>query len=144
MPRPTLQLLLRTHAVLALLVLGLGLPRILVLCEHDDGAATLAFAHASGSCCHDPTAPGTEHAPDQPGEATRGHEHCDHDDLAVELAPAPRPAAPAVPTAAPTTWCTPQDVPKPAHERAVVRPPATGPPRPDPQLRLRATTLLLL
>ena len=42
---------LRTLAIVALLVLGLGLPRVLVICIHADGIARVEFTHAAGTCC---------------------------------------------------------------------------------------------
>src|SRR5262245_2626293 len=42
---------LRTLALVALLVVGLGLPRLLVICIHADGIGRVEFVHAAGACC---------------------------------------------------------------------------------------------
>lgn len=149
MPRRTPRTWTHLTAVLALLVLSLGLPRLLVLCSHADGSSSLTFAHPAGSCCHDHTlVPATVDAAHAgtPGGGTQAepHDHCNHSELGIELMPAPRPAtyAPPVPTlvgdfvAVGVPPASPRAHPSP--------PPATGPPRIDRRTALRATTLLLV
>jgi hypothetical protein len=136
-------------AVLALLVLAFGLPRLLVLCSHDDGCSSLTFAHAPGACCHDHSiAAATPRADTGSGHDAAlavPHDHCDHSQLAVELAPAPRPDGDAAPGPAPACGLVAIELPPIWPVRAQPpQPPATGPPRVDRRTALRATTLLLL
>lgn len=143
MPLPRPRTLLRTAATLALLVLVLGLPRLLVLCEHECGHVSLTFAHGPGACCHEPAPAAADdgHA----GPRTRPDDGCDHTELAVDLAPAPRPATKAVPDTAPTCCLPPAATPSlPALRAPPRRPDPTGPPRTDRRSALRATTLLLV
>ncbi|MBX3464540.1 MAG: DUF169 domain-containing protein [Planctomycetes bacterium] len=136
---------MRAVTATALLVLAFGLPRVLVLCTEHDGSASLAFAHAPGSCCHDATA--FVVAAGEPGigmPCAGAHEACEHSELAVELAPAPRPHAHGAETPPPAGSAPPALPEAPARHAAPTRPPATGPPRPDARTALRATTLLLV
>ena len=136
---------LRTLALVALLVLGLGLPRLLVFCIHADGIGRVEFAHAAGACCaEEPQHPVNACCADDRGAqlATPGR-GCEHVDFAIELAPPPsgqdhRDEPPPVigwiqERATTRTWGT-----------SVPHPPATGPPREDRRTLLRATTLMLL
>lgn len=141
MLHPALRTPMRLAAVLALWVLVLGLPRLLVLCEHD-GASHLEFAHGPGACCHDEeivTAPDDTHD----GERALALHTCSHQELAFEVAPAPRTHAPVDQAPPPCLLVVHLVLPPPARE-ALPRPPATGPPRPDAHAALRATTQLLL
>ena len=136
---------LRTLALVALLVVGLGLPRLLVICIHADGIGRLEFVHAAGSCCaEEPRQAASTCCADHgsvPHASADGG--CEHLDFAIELAPPPdgqdhRHAPPSVfgwaqDGATTRSWGT-----------AVPHPPATGPPRKDRRTLLRATTLLLL
>lgn len=139
----------RTHplsmhtAVLAALVLLLGLPRLFVLCTHADGDASLEFAHAGGHCEHEHTVHGggTPAAPHEDGDVAPGCS-CEHDSLAIDLAPAPRPdtqadSLPAIGEA------LPRERPAPALRTPPHHPPATGPPRTDQRVALRASSQLL-
>lgn len=149
MPPPMLpsavRLPLRLAAVLAVWILALGLPRFLVLCEHD-GTAHLEFAHAPGTCCDDgsfglPLAAAADD--DHDGERALAFETCSHRELAFEVAPAPRTEAPTDVAPPPSLCELDLALPPPARD-APPRPPATGPPRPDAHAALRATTQLLL
>jgi hypothetical protein len=135
---------MRVATLAALLVLALGLPRLLVLCQHADGDASLVFAHAADSCCHDASeAAAKDH--DRDGPVLHPCRRCEHTGLSVELSPAPRPdgaAAPTVPTVC--GWSTVWTPPLPAMRALPRHPPATGPPRVDRRTALRATTLLLV
>jgi hypothetical protein len=136
---------LRTLALVALLVLGLGLPRLFVICIHADGIGRVELVHAAGACCatehhHAADACCADHGGAGHATPSRG---CEHVHFAVELAPPP-------------TGQDHHDEPPPAigwvQDCATARswgttvphPPATGPPRTDQRTLLRATTLLLL
>ena len=136
---------LRTLALVALLVLGLGLPRLFVICIHADGVGRVELMHAAGACCaeepqHAVSGCCADHAGDKVAPPSRG---CEHVHFAVELAPPPsgqdhHDEPPPVfgwteECATTRSWGTP-----------VPHPPATGPPRTDQRTLLRATTLLLL
>ncbi|HZN37445.1 MAG TPA: hypothetical protein VFD82_01505 [Planctomycetota bacterium] len=135
---------LRTLALVALLVLGLGLPRLLVICIHADGIGRVEFVHAAGACCaQEQHHGGACCADDGSAELAAPGRGCEHVDFAIELAPPP-------------AGQDHHDEPPPVfgwiQERATARtsgttvphPPATGPPRTDQRTLLRATTLLLL
>jgi hypothetical protein len=132
--------LIRTLAAAAALVLAMGLPRLLVLCEHG-GEASLEFAVAGG-CCHEDGAPGR--TPFE-GPAAGATECCDHASLAVEMAPTPRPGPGAERDVPPLFGEISPDPNHPPPARQVPpHPPSTGPPREDRRTLLRATSLLLL
>lgn len=141
---PSLRLA-RSLAAMALLVLLLGLPRILVMCSEEGEAPHLAFAHAPGACCEHDHERGDVAPPDDGTPVLRANPRCEHSELAFECAPAPRPD---LAKACPPTTCLGSaaaclvvaDNPDDEQRHA----PATGPPRPDPRLLLRTTTLLLL
>ena len=73
---------MRAFAALALLVLGLGLPRLVVLCDHGDGTAALEFAHAEGTCCRDhaDAEPLAHETGERGGDAHSGGGTCQHRD----------------------------------------------------------------
>lgn len=133
--------LLHCAATLALLVLGFGLPRALVMCNHADGGTALEWEHAPGTCCHDraqprPGTPATGEPAVEPGG-------CEHDRLALELGEPPARDHLLVadaPTHDAATTFAPPAPPANATDRP---PPATGPPRRDDRVALRATILLL-
>lgn len=153
--------LLRLVLLSAVLVLGLALPRALVWCHNRDHGLRLEFAHAPGTCCnHDHEARPTPmrctcgfvHA-DRDADSDRdtgsgvaGDDHgCQHASVCIDLLPAPPTKTPAAPPPTTLLGC----LPPPGFAQVPPRspanpPPATGPPRPDPRLALRATTLLLL
>jgi hypothetical protein len=140
---PSSRALLRVAAFAALLVCALGLPRLLVLCEHTDGDASLAFAHAPGSCCH--AAAAEAGAGGHDGPALEPDHGCKHTGFVIDMMPVPRPAAATAPVAPPA--CDLLTIAPPALPvlRTVPRPPpATGPPRIDRRTALRGTTLLLV
>lgn len=128
-------------ALLATLVMAFGLPRLFVLCTHHGGEATLEWEHPAGSCCHHGDA-GAPHDDGDPAVLPGGG--CEHESLAIGLAPPPRNAdrgevpAPACVGIAPVAFEPPVWPAEPPH------PPATGPPRIDRRTALRATSLLLL
>ncbi len=128
-------------ALLAALVLLLGLPRLLVLCEHDDGDSHLTFASSTEHCCSEPD---TE--PLAPGgnddDRASAASHCEHTSFVVELLP-PSPPNPPLPLCGPPLPIAPDFV-LPTTARAPRLPCATGPPRPDPGLGARATIRLQL
>lgn len=141
------RLLLRV-ALLAATVLLLGLPQVLVLCVHHGGDASLEWAHPEGTCCHHdatgngPVAGEGGATDETPGIAPGGG--CEHDSLAIDLAPPPQPDAA---TAAPLHFAfaiAPFVTPSPTERATMRRPPPTGPPRTDARTELRATSLLLL
>jgi hypothetical protein len=125
----------------AAIVLALGLPRFLIVCQHGDEAhGHLEFATAEGDCC--------EAAPERlpcglpsDGERVTGAADCEHTAFDIELAPTSAP--PTIALAAPV-----QDLPQwllpAAHRGRAAHPPSTGPPRPDPGLCARATIRLQL
>ena len=136
-------------AWLALLVLGLGLPQLLIVCRGHDGSVQLAFQHDPAECCHgehgadesrqrvaDPDLPhpGLDRAPD-----------CEHEDLAIGMAPTPRPFSAKAPPLQLTHVLPPIPAthPRDTDDRAGP-PPATGPPRAAAHLRHVTTTRLLL
>lgn len=140
------RLLLRV-ALLAAMVLLLGLPQVLVLCVHHDGDASLEWAHPEGTCCHhDATVEGrvaSEGDVDETPVIAPGGS-CEHDTLAIDIAPPPQPETA---TAAPLHLAfaiAPFVTPAPMERTTTRRPPPTGPPRTDPRTELRATSLLLL
>lgn len=145
MPLPHPRALLRVAATAALLVLALGLPRLLVLCQHAGGAASLTFVHAADSCCHE-----HEHAQkavdrDHAGPCAHPHDRCEHTHLAVEMAPAPRPDAEAgFDPLPPCAYLTMPSGTLPPPRAPPPHAAATGPPRVDRRTALRATTLLLV
>jgi len=134
------QLCLRA-ALLAAVVLLLGLPRLLVLCTHADGEASLEWAHPEGTCCH---APNGSDEPHEPGPALAPGGSCDHNSLSVDTAPPPPNFAPAPPPLEPAFGAAPFVPAEPPANAALRRPPPTGPPRTDRRAALRSTSLLLL
>ncbi len=128
-------------AILALLVLAFGLPRLVVLCTHSDGEASLEWAHP-GSCCDHEHGTATDDHDGHPAAESRGG--CEHKSLAIDTAPAPRPDASGELPAEGNGFVAPAHFVLPEHRPPARRPPATGPPRPDPRTRLRATSQLLL
>lgn len=131
--------LLQCATALALMVLALGLPRMLVVCNHAGAGAALEWEHAPGACCHE-----HQHArAASMDEAAIAPGGCEHDRFGLELGePPPRDhvlvAAPPAQDAA-ATFALPAP-PANATERPQ---PATGPPRRDDRVALRATILLL-
>ncbi len=125
-----------------------GLPRLLVVCSAGDGRAHVEWLHAPGACCEHDAAHGGGPSRDDgvqgDQDALAANPHCEHLGFASELGAPPKGGTPTAAAAA-AAWLPPTV--------AVVAPPttlrrgppqATGPPRPDGRLRLRATTLLLL
>ena len=136
---------LRTLALVALLVLGLGLPRLLVICIHADGIGRVEFVHVAGACCAEepPHAVGTFGADHGGLPLASSDGGCEHVDFAIELAPPPdgqghRDEPPPV-----FGWTQDRATTR-ACGTTVPHPPATGPPRADRRTLLRATTLLLV
>lgn len=130
---------------MAMLVLLFGLPRLLVLCSDHASPPHVTFAHAPGACCHHDHGETAAPTPDDGTPAARPHAHCAHHELSIELATAPR-SGPAVTPPTPAVVRGAAEfvlAPRTADERPE-RAAATGPPRPDPRLRLRTTTRLLL
>ncbi len=138
---------LRALAALAALVLLLGLPRVLIRCEAG-GAVHVEFAHAPGACCahqHGGEAHGHARGDRDGGEDAAPHAPCEHAELAIDLAPAPRDGAAGAVPPPHADGVVAAARPALRDARLVTRPPpATGPPRPDARARLRASTLLLL
>lgn len=141
MSQPRTNATLSTLAVLALLVLAFGLPRLVVLCTHSDGAASLEWVHPGSCCDHEHGGTLDDHDGDP---AVEPHGGCEHRSLAIDTAPAPRPDASDELPAARTGFVVPADFVLPSHRSPARLPPATGPPRPDPRTGLRATSQLLL
>ena len=143
---------LRALALVALLVLGLGLPRLVVICIHADGIGRVEFAHAAGACCaqelQQPAwACRAQHAccsqHDGGIPMARPDHGCEHVDFAIELAPPPAGFA-HHDEPPPVVGCTQDGATARSPGTTVRHPPATGPPRTDRRTLLRATTLLLL
>lgn len=131
-------------AALALAIVLSGLPRLLVLCKDRDGSVHVEWVHEPGACC----TTGGGHA--LPSGADGGlpllaaAPHCEHHEFAVDLASPGRGVQASAADAPPLLavlppQCFPAAVPPRTRLAS-----ATGPPRPDERLRLRATTLLLL
>lgn len=138
-----------------LLVICLGLPRFLVVCNGPHCHGSVEFVHASGSCCNDHhelrSSCGT-HDDDHGDEgdcgegesAEPGRHNCT--DVAFSIAEGPLPEritfefhdGPAVDVV--DSWIAYS----PSVQPAPVVPPATGPPRTDQRTELLATTLLLI
>jgi hypothetical protein len=142
MPTSARPSLTAVAVIAALLVLCLGVPRMLVFCTGPHSEGRIEFAHASECCC------GKEHEEaDSAGSEPRcvpadGHEHCV--DLALGLGIGPLPERVVVEHDSPPLLCAvpPTAVLAGDVAAAALRPPTTGPPRPDPSTALRATTLL--
>ncbi|MBL8750024.1 MAG: hypothetical protein JNK78_12745 [Planctomycetes bacterium] len=131
-------------AVLALLVLAFGLPRLVVLCTHSDGEASLEWAHL-GPCCDHEHGAASDDQDDHDGHpAVEARSGCEHASLAIDTAPAPRDGANGELPAAHAAFVVHADFVLPARRPPTRLPPATGPPRPDPRTGLRATSQLLL
>jgi len=84
--------LARRLAAVAVLVLALGLPHFFVLCAEDGGPRHIEFVHLPGECCAlaMTAGEGPEPAPaPAPATAPTGGV-CDHVELGIDLAPAPR------------------------------------------------------
>jgi hypothetical protein len=84
--------LARRLAAVAVLVLALGLPRFFVLCAEDGGPRHIEFVHLPGECCALAMTVGEGPAPapaPAPATAPTGGV-CDHVELGIDLAPAPR------------------------------------------------------
>jgi hypothetical protein len=139
---------------LAVLLLGFGLPHFLVRCTDHTGIARIEFVHTPGTCCdhgdgslphEDAATLAGEHEHERGEPRLAQLRHCEHDDLAVDVAPAPTPqsfpAAHDVPLCARLPILAELAAADPAAPR---HPPATGPPRHDPGLLRLATTHLLL
>lgn len=127
----------------ALLVLTLGLPRLFVICVGPHGGAHVEVVHASGACCaHD----AERRAPaDVDGDAI-DDDHRGCTDVALGLGTAPLPKAVSVDLeqqsyAMVFGFDVTDDRPD---TTAGLRPPSTGPPRPDRRTLLLASTVLLL
>ena len=126
-----------------MLVLCLGIPRMLVFCTGPHSEGRIEFAHAGDCCC------GNEHEEDGQAEEPRclpseGHGHCV--DLALGIGIGPLPERVVVEHDSPPALHEPPPTAPRGREAtaAAIRPPTTGPPRPDPSTALRATTLLQL
>lgn len=142
------QILAAWLAVIGACVLLLGLPRLLVLCSHGEaGRYRVEFAHAPGACCHDDhTGPDARGCVPRPAglPAVAPDRRCEHSSLASELAPPERKPVSHPDGATPTASIEPMPACREEPPARARLPQATGPPRPAPHLRLRATTLLLL
>jgi hypothetical protein len=129
--------------MLAALVLLLGLPRLLVLCEHGDGDSHLTFASSTEHCCSEAD---TQPEPSVPGgsggDTASAASGCEHTSFLVELLP-PNPPSQPLPLCGPPLPIAPDFV-LPTTARTPRLPCATGPPRPDPGLGARATIRLQL
>lgn len=131
-------------AALALAIVLSGLPRLLVLCKDSDGRVRVEWVHEPGACC----AAGDGHVLPSGADGElpllAAAPHCDHHEFAVDLASPGRGVQASAADAPPLLAAlAPQHFPTavPPRQRHAS---ATGPPRPDERLRLRATTLLLL
>lgn len=131
-------------AALAMAIVLSGLPRLLVLCTSHDGHVRVEWVHEPGGCC----AAGDGHV--LPVDSDDGlplladAPHCAHREFAVDLASPGRGVQASAADAPPLLavlppQCFPAAVPPRTRLAS-----ATGPPRLDMRLRLRATTLLLL
>lgn len=152
--RPSSPTLLRNLALLAMLVLGLGVPRYFVLCHEDDGRVQVAFAHHEADCFADLRAairaalPLAEGAPTEDGlPSVEATPCCEHHTFGVGSPDRPRPTASDVPPhqlalRLPLVAWVPATAARPS-----LRPRATGPPDPPPtvaQLRQLASVRLLV
>ena len=133
---------------LAMAVVLSGLPRLLVVCSNSEANWHVEWVHAEGDCCEHDHASASHEAPGDPLAPTApratGNFECEHLEFAAELSTPPHVVKFAA-TAALTAWLDAAqftDSRAPSDRRR--HPSATGPPRPDDRLRLRATTLLLL
>jgi hypothetical protein len=135
--------LARRLAALALLVLALGLPRFFVLCAEDGGPRQIEFVHLPGECCAQPSAAGERDArTPAPATAPTGGV-CDHVELGIDLAPAPRAddvAAGVAPAYAAVLALAVADASAAAHKRPSAF--ATGPPPWRSRLQQQATVRL--
>lgn len=126
-----------------MLVVALGLPRFFVLCSAGGDALHLEFAHAPGACCEPSDERRGDGSTTPGGEWTPAPASCEHVELAIELAPAPR-GGDVESTTTPTLLAvTPLPLPG-AFADAVTnaRPPATGPPPWRDRLRQQASVRL--
>jgi hypothetical protein len=129
-------------------IVGSGLPRLLVVCSGHDGRAQVEWLHAPGACCEHEhghaVAPSFDQAGTGDEDVLTADPHCEHHEFAAELGAPPKAGQPAAAAAA-EAWLPPATAVAvlPSTLRRGL-PQATGPPRPDGLLRLRATTLLLL
>ncbi len=142
--KPCSPSLVRLLAALAACVLALGLPRLLVACTNDDAGTHLEWRHAPGECCahgHAALVP-PERSPAGDVPSAGSHDSCEHVDLAIELAPMPRPEAPMAPPPALVAVLAPLRAATSAPRRAPFHVPATGPPRRDAPVSLHTTSLL--
>jgi hypothetical protein len=127
-----------------LLVLGLGWPRFLVSCTGPHCDSRLEFVHAASHCCdHDHGGGASGHG--QEVSLSPGCGGCVDVAIGFETGPLPRKLAvdqdcPAV------TWTTtlPSFHAPDELQAVALRPPTTGPPRPDRRTELIESTILLL
>lgn len=147
--------LARAIACLALCVLGLGLPRFLLLCTPVDGVTHLEFALRPDGCCadhdhagpHDPAAtePAADHGSRGQPDAVAAASPCDceHTELGTELSRLPRFVMPDACSQQPLCGLAtaldrfPKGEPEPR-----LRPPSTGPPRPERRTEQLTSTVL--
>ena len=140
-----------------LVVLCLGLPRFLVVCNGPHCHGSIEFVHVSGSCCQD-------HHEVEVGCRDHAHDHDDHDGdgrgegdraqpgrggctdiaFAIEEGPVPERYKVDFHDGALVDVVAAWLAFTPSVRVATVRPPATGPPRTDRRTDLLATTLLLI
>jgi hypothetical protein len=141
MSQPVAHPIARALATLALLVVALGLPQLLVLCEPAVGDVHLTFVASPDDCCVESAA---EHVPPAEGPAIGADErHCDHVPLGIELDSARRFVLPTALTDQPPTGDFVRQAPPPAAEEgAAARPPSTGPPRPERRSEQLVCTIL--
>lgn len=115
---------------MALLVVALGLPQFLVLCQPGAGDVHLTFVASADDCCGDHAGP-----PGLPADGTANgadERHCEHTPLGIELDSARRFVLPTALTDQPPAGVLAPRVPPPvAADGDTERPPSTGPPRPE-------------
>lgn len=141
MSQPQAHPITRALAALALLVVGLGLPQFLALCQPATGDAHLTFAGRGEDCCA--AAADASARPAGGTAATADERHCEHTLLGIELDSARRFVLPAALTLQPPTGGIVAPAPPPAAgDDCRARPPSTGPPRPERRSEQLVCTIL--
>jgi hypothetical protein len=127
------------------LLLSPGLERLLVVCTSPHAGSHIELAHANGSCCtHEHERAAEEPAPGLGDRIDADAPRCVDASLELGKGPLPKPVQledggqSALELVLPFAPIGPEPL------VAAIRPPSTGPPRPDPRTALRASTLLLV
>jgi hypothetical protein len=134
MPRPPYFGLL---ALLALLFVGLGLPRYVVLCDHGDGGH-VELQHAPGACVTEVVTGAGNPQPADPA-APIASAHCDHVEFGIDEAP-PTPHVHALPAPrlhGPSLFAPAQPRAPTKHRALAAHEPPGDPPAIEPSTRLR-------